>query len=301
MRILILTFVTITTLNLITPAPVILIPVAVAQSTDQGQEQTQPSVEATTGIEEESFSTDTSVLSRALSSGFVVFLVLAILVTMSAVTWAIVVAKWLSLRKTFEDADTFIRKFWDSKSLNELNNKLSEYPNSPVKEMFRCGYGELVRGSQLRENAGSLEIAITAAMDNLNRSLHKSKMLEKRKLEKFMPFLAICASAAPFIGLFGTVWGIMNAFEGIAQTGSASLAAVAPGISEALIATAFGLAAAIPAVVGYNIFNTKIREYSTKLDGFLADFLNIVERYLAIDHKSKNHSGTASSPLPEKI
>src|SRR5690606_6864777 len=106
---------------------------------------------------------------------------------------------------------------------------------------------ELVRGSQLRDQGGSnAALAVKAAMENLNRALGKAKMFERRRMEKLLPVLAISASAAPFIGLFGTVWGIMGAFEGIARTGSASLAAVAPGISEALIATAFGLAAAIP-------------------------------------------------------
>ena len=114
-----------------------------------------------------------------------------------------------------------------------------------------------------------------------------------------MSLLAISASACPFIGLFGTVWGIMGAFEGIAKTGSASLAAVAPGISEALVSTAFGLAAAIPAVVGYNMFAARVRYLVGSIDGFTADFLNIVERYLVSDKpRAINNPPTAGSQSP---
>ena len=148
----------------------------------------------------------------------------------------------------------------------------------------------MIRGSQLREQTSSLQLAVHAAVENMGRSLTKAKRKERRKLEVYLSFLAIIASASPFIGLFGTVWGIMGAFEGIAKSGNASLAAVAPGISEALIATAFGLAAAIPAVIGYNTANAKIREVTSSLDGFSMDFLNIVERYLVTDKKSSSTS-----------
>ena len=133
-------------------------------------------------------------------------------------------------------------------------------------------------------------------MSNLLRTLNKSKNMEKKKMEKFLPLLAITASAGPFIGLFGTVWGIMNAFEGIAQTGSASLAAVAPGISEALIATAFGLAAAIPAVIGYNMANNHIRKILVNIDGFGSDFMNIVERYLVTEKGAAKSTNSTSAP-----
>jgi biopolymer transport protein TolQ len=194
------------------------------------------------------------------------------------------------LNKIQKTTDGFIKSFWDSRSLNDLNSRLGDYPYSPTREVFRTGYAELVRGSQLREQAATSELAVNAAMDNLHRALGKAKSFEKRRLERFMGLLSITASASPFIGLFGTVWGIMNAFEGIARTGSASLAAVAPGISEALIATAFGLAAAIPAVIGYNVFAGRVRSAMTNIDGFSADFLNIVERYLVTD-KPKPHGG----------
>ncbi len=234
-----------------------------------------------------------SIFGRALQGGLVVFTCLLVLMGLSIITWAVVIAKFIYLAKLTKTSDAFIKSFWDSRSLNDLNGRLGEYAYSPVREVFRTGYAELVRGSQLKEQAATSELAVNAALDNLNRALGKAKQFEKRRMEKFMSLLAISSSASPFIGLFGTVWGIMTAFEGIARTGSASLAAVAPGISEALIATAFGLAAAIPAVIGYNIFATRIRSQMINIDGFSADFLNIVERYLVTDKPKGGGGGGA--------
>ncbi len=263
-----------------------------AAATATAQPEAAPS-EGTTEVEFGS----TSIFSRALQGGVTVFLCLLILVGMSVTTWAVVISKFLYLKKVTEAGDGFIKSFWDSRSLNDLNGKLADFPYSPIREVFRSGYAELVRANQLRDQAIMPELAINAALDNLNRAIGKAKILEKRRLEKYMPVLAISASACPFIGLFGTVWGIMGSFEGIAKTGSASLAAVAPGISEALIATAFGLAAAIPAVVGYNIFAAKMREMMITIDGFTADFMNIVERYLVTD-KARGGAASATSPQP---
>jgi biopolymer transport protein TolQ len=235
------------------------------------------------------------IFSRALQGGIIVFSCLMVLIILSVLSWAIAIAKWVYLGRLGKTSEGFIKSFWDSRSLNDLNTRLGEYPYSPVREVFRIGYGELVRSSQIREQAQSTQIAVNAALENLQRALQKGKLTERRKLEKFLSLLSITASVSPFIGLFGTVWGIMNAFEGIARSGSASLAAVAPGISEALIATAFGLAAAIPAVVGYNIFVGKIRQLMSQIDGFGADFLNIVQRYLVTD-RPKNPSGPGVSP-----
>ncbi len=220
---------------------------------------------------------------RISESGFVVSMVLIVLVLASLVCWAILFAKYIFLRKLTLESDQFIDKFWDSHSLNDLNTGLKEFAESPAKEIFRSGYSELVRGSRLRQTSNNEELATKAVMGNMGRTLRKARMAERRAMERHLSILAICASAAPFIGLFGTVWGIMTAFQGIAESGSASLAAVAPGISEALIATAFGLAAAIPAAIGFNIFSTMIRQLMTNLDNFSADFLNIVEGYLVSD------------------
>lgn len=236
-----------------------------------------------------------SIFARAWQGGVIVFFTLNTLVLLSMVSWALILVKALYLRKMSKGSEAFVRSFWESRSLNDLNGRLAEYPYSPIKEVFRSGYSELVRGSQLRDHAPQQMVGIRAAMDNLERTMGKTRLNERRRLEKYLPVLATIASVAPFIGLFGTVWGIMGAFEGIAQTGSASLAAVAPGISEALIATAFGLAAAIPAVMGYNLSNARIRHQMAYIDGFAADFMNIVERYLVND-KNKSQT-TVADPL----
>ena len=242
----------------------------------------------------ESSMTSQGIIARAWSGGFIVFSVLMILAFMSVITWGVVVAKLFYLRRIKLANADFIKVFWESRSLNDLNSKLGNYPYSPVREVFRSGYGELIKANQLREQSSNQMLAFNAAIENLNRSLSKSRSAERQGLEKFLNVLAISASACPFIGLFGTVWGIMGAFEGIARSGSASLAAVAPGISEALVATAFGLAAAIPAVIGYNLSAGRIRAALSQVDGFSADFMNIVERYLAAD-KTKGAVATGAS------
>lgn len=243
---------------------------------------------------ETSFLGGDSIFARAWHGGVVVFSVLAILVFFSVVSWAVLIGKLLYLRRVSSSSEKFIKQFWDSRSLNDLNGRLKQFPYSPVKEVFRTGYTELIRSSHLKEQAVKPELAVSAGVENLERSLVKAKGLERKKMESYLTFLAIVASASPFIGLFGTVWGIMNAFEGIAATGNASLAAVAPGISEALIATAFGLGAAIPAVMGYNLARARLGKISAVIDGFMADFLNIVERHLVTD---KGRGDNSPSPM----
>jgi biopolymer transport protein TolQ len=242
-----------------------------------------------------------NILSRALDAGAVVFLVLLSLITVSVFIWAVIIGKWVYLRRLDQASDLFVKSFWDSRSLNDLNGRLADYSYSPVREVFRSGYSELIKSNSLRELVSSPTMAVTAALDNLNRSLAKVKLNEKRSLEKHLSLLAISASACPFIGLFGTVWGIMNAFEGIARTGNASLSAVAPGISEALIATAFGLAAAIPAAICYNIFIRRIRNQMITIESFVADFMNIVERYLVSDKSKQSGSAALAGQVSDKI
>jgi biopolymer transport protein TolQ len=235
-------------------------------------------------------------LARGASAGPVVFMVLLVLILLSIFSWAILVAKWWVLRRLESSSTKFSHVFWESRSLNDLNQRLQEYPHSPIREAFRNGYAELIRSNPMKDQAFSPDIGLAAAMENVQRTLFKTKGEQKRAMERFLPILALTASAAPFIGLFGTVWGIMNAFEGIAQSGSTSLASVAPGISEALLATAFGLAAAIPAVVGYNLAQNKIRGLLLQFDGFKADFLNIIERYLVVDRGGKTGASPSSAP-----
>lgn len=267
-------------------------PISMAEETVKPGSEV-PAASSETRLEVEDIGSP-SIFSRAWHAGVVVFCVLTVLVCFSIISWAILVWKLIVLRKNTQSSDVFIKSFWDSRSLNDLNSRLGDYAPSPAKEVFRTGYAELVRGSQLKESLPNSQLAISAAMENINRSLSKAKRVERKKLETFLPLLATIASAAPFIGLFGTVWGIMGSFEGIARSGSASLAAVAPGISEALIATAFGLAAAIPAVVAFNAANSRIRSLVGSLDGFTLDFLNIVGRYLVSDRKG---SGSTNAPI----
>lgn len=269
----------------------------VAQESPKNADKAEVASEAT--VAESAIETD-SIFSRAWRGGFIVFMVLLILIVMSILTWAVLITKFMYLKRTEVACQDFIKTFWDSRSLNELNGKLADYQYSPVREVFRGGYAELIKANQLRDQASNSSLAFNAAIENLSRSLQKSKNQERHKLEKYLSVLTISASAAPFIGLFGTVWGIMGAFEGIARSGSASLAAVAPGISEALIATAFGLAAAIPAVVGYNIAANRIRSVLTTVDGFSSDFLNIVERYLVTD-KPRGSGSSGSTPIPDRL
>ena len=243
-------------------------------------------VEAATPVSAEDIS-GPGVFARAWQAGFVAFMTLLLLIGSSIGCWVIIVTKWKDLNKISGATEAFIKSFWESRSLNDLNSRLQEYQYSPAREVFRSGYAELARSNQMREQSTSTEVAVGAAMDNLNRTLQKAKLLERKHLERHLNFLGIIASVSPFVGLFGTVWGIMNAFEGIARTGSASLAAVAPGIAEALTSTAFGLGAAIPAVIGYNLFNGRLRFQMMSIDGFCADFLNIVERYL-VTEKNKS-------------
>jgi len=258
----------------------------------------EPAKHAEAATETAAVESDTSggsVFARAWQGGFIVFTVLLTLMLLSVATWGVVIFKYLQLRKTKMTSDAFVKSFWDSKSLNELNGKLNDFPYSPAREVFRTGYAELVRGNQLKEQSSHLEIAISASLDNLNRSLSKARNVERRRLENLISLMAISASACPFIGLFGTVWGIMNSFEGIAKSGSTSLAAVAPGISEALTATALGLAAAIPAVVGYNLCAALIRHIVSSLENFGSDFMNIVERYLVTDKGGSKSSANVHS------
>ena len=255
-------------------------PVAVTTTADKVDTS---KIEAVTSVQTTDTSGEPGVLSRAWQSGFVVFSTLLLLIASSIACWVIIVTKWKEMSKINSSNEAFIKSFWESRSLNDLNSRLQEYQYSPSREVFRSGYAELARSNQMREQTSSNEIAIGAAMDNLNRTLQKAKILERKRLEVNLNWLAIIASVSPFVGLFGTVWGIMNSFEGIARSGSASLAAVAPGIAEALTSTAFGLAAAIPAVIGYNMFNGKLRFQMMSIDGFCADFLNIVERYLVTE------------------
>jgi biopolymer transport protein TolQ len=198
----------------------------------------------------------------------------------SLVSWTIVIMKHLMFRKAKNASLDFLDAFWDSKTLNEAYDSAREHALSPEATVFVAGYNELKKISAARSSGtppATLEMQL-ATMDNLKRAVRKAQFLESDRMARSISFLATTGSATPFIGLFGTVWGIMTSFQDIGQRGSASLAVVAPGISEALVATAIGLAAAIPAVIFYNYYSNKLAEVESNVESFSTDFINLIER-----------------------
>lgn len=216
-------------------------------------------------------------------TGLVVKLVLFILIFFSVVSWAIIFFKLLQVYRANSESERFLDFFWKTKRFDAVNSQLDRFTNSPLTVLFSEGYGELKRLVEKGDQKEELDIMSTelGGIENIARALRRATTSEITRLEKYVTFLATTGSTTPFIGLFGTVWGIMNAFKGIGETGSASLAVVAPGISEALIATAIGLVAAIPAVMAYNHFQHKIKVLIATMDNFSTEFLNIVQRTVA--------------------
>jgi len=218
-------------------------------------------------------------LELVLNAGPVVKLVLLILVYFYVVSWAIIFYKQLVIHRAIGDSERFLDFFWSKKSFDTIGKGLDDYRHSPLTGLFREVYSELAQNRRQSEGQedGNL-VADLGEQERVARVLRRSTTSQTQRLEKYLSFLATTGSAAPFIGLFGTVWGIMDAFHGIGTSGSASLAVVAPGISEALVATAIGLVAAIPAVIGYNHFVNKINVLIGEMDNFCQEMLNIVQR-----------------------
>ncbi|OGL58928.1 MAG: protein TolQ [Candidatus Tectomicrobia bacterium RIFCSPLOWO2_12_FULL_69_37] len=223
--------------------------------------------------------------SLAFRSSGVVFFVLVLLIGFSLSSWAIIIWKFLELRRAKQRSDDFLDLFWKAKRLDHLYSEAGEYADSPVGQVFAAGYQEVEQVLKARSSKGGMEEASvlttteTAGVETVERALRRAANQEVGKLERLLTFLATTASSTPFIGLFGTVWGIMNSFREIGARGSAGLAVVAPGISEALIATAVGLAAAIPAVIAYNHYQSRVKVISGDIENFTADFLNLVGRH----------------------
>jgi len=222
-----------------------------------------------------------SLLGMVLNAGLVVKFVLLVLFIFSVVSWAIIFVKYRSYRKIKKENEDFYDEYLKSSNLSDIVPAARKYSVSTTAEVFRMGYTELTRKTHLSHEASQEEdITGLSSLDNLERSMNKACNRETTKLESALDFLATTGSASPFIGLFGTVWGIMETFKGIGARGSATLAVVAPGISEALIATAAGLAAAIPAVIFYNYFLNQSKNIVQEMENFSAEFLNIVERHM---------------------
>jgi biopolymer transport protein TolQ len=222
--------------------------------------------------------------SLILESSGVVLAVLIALVLFSLLSWLIIFYKGVALRRARLETIKFVEAFWASKRLDAIFQASNEFGNSPVSQMFKAGYIEL---SKLKNQATpsqqpgpyrDAEVQL-GGLENIERALKRTQTAETTQLERLIPFLATTGSTAPFVGLFGTVWGIMNSFVNIGAKGNASLNTVAPGIAEALIATAIGLVAAIPAVIAYNFFNDRVKVLVAEMESFSNDFLNIVKRH----------------------
>jgi biopolymer transport protein TolQ len=212
-------------------------------------------------------------------------MVMLTLLLFSIASWSIIFMKVRLFKKAVKDSDAFLESFWASQTLNDANDAAENHVLSPEAAVFQAGFAELQKINKIRNRpedstaSEPLEMQL-ATMDNLKRAVRKAESQEMAELGRSLAFLATTGSATPFIGLFGTVWGIMSSFHNIGMRGSASLAVVAPGISEALVATAAGLAVAIPAVIAYNFFANQLDDIENEMHNFTTDFLNLVERDL---------------------
>jgi len=223
-----------------------------------------------------------NVLDPILQSGPLARFVLGVLLFFSVICWALIVEKWWEFRALKRDSKGFIRAYREGRRFSTIYSAARKFRSSPLAQLYSAA------GLELSSVYGGVEQVDAAledgeglprdALDAAHRAMRRATEIEVARMERYLPFLATTASAAPFIGLFGTVVGIMSAFHGIGQQGSASLAVVAPGISEALIATAAGLGAAIPAVMGYNFYINRTKRWATEMDGFTLELLNILAR-----------------------
>jgi len=219
-------------------------------------------------------------IEMATHSGIVVSCALILLVVSSLVSWTIIFRKAIHLRRAAGQSAQFLETFWRSKRLDQIYTAAEGLPLSPVAQVFRAGYVELSKVTQAQPAQDASMHEQLGGFENVERALGRAANAEQTALESSIPFLGTTAAAAPFVGLFGTVWGIMGAFRDIYQVGNANLATVARPISEALIATAVGLFAAVPALVAYNAFNSRIRVLENEMRNFSADFLNIIKRHI---------------------
>jgi biopolymer transport protein TolQ len=216
-----------------------------------------------------------NVLDLIGQAGWVVKGVMALLLVASIISWTIIFWKWWFLRNAAKANLRFAEKFWAAGSLEVATKSVKANQNAPLTRVFESGLQEFNQITALKlDKAHTFELLET----NLSRTLEKASGVELSLLQQRLAFLASTASTSPFIGLFGTVWGIMTSFINIGATGASNLAVVAPGIAEALIATAMGLFAAIPAVLFYNYFLNHIRDVSTSMQHFASDFMNIAKR-----------------------
>lgn len=218
------------------------------------------------------------VLQLLGDTGPVARVVLLILLAFSVLSWAVIFQKWRAFKAARAESREFLKIFRRSKKLSEIRASCQSLHASPLVEVFLGGYKEIESQVVVTENPGKPKVR---SLEAIHRALQIAASSELSRQEKWLTWLATTASVTPFIGLFGTVWGIIDAFQGLGLAGTASLHSVAPGISEALITTAAGLFAAIPAVVAYNQFIQSIKEFGSLMDDFSLELLNIVDRHFA--------------------
>ncbi len=235
-----------------------------------------------------------NVIDMVINAGLMVQFVIFLLLAFSVGTWAIIFIKLVQVRRAYKESAFFVEYFWKTRDFSNSFARAKNLRYSPVARIFRIAYMELKKlnrmaGQSSREQDDAAAARKSMGVETVRRALNRSVDMESIRLIQLVPFLATTGNIAPFIGLFGTVWGIMNSFHSIAyQKGASSLAAVAPGISEALVATAAGLAVAIPAVIAYNYFTQKIRILESEMESFSSDFINIMESdYLAYREAAK--------------
>ncbi len=221
---------------------------------------------------------DLSIWGLFTQADIVVQVVLVMLLLASFWTWAIIFDKWLRIRRLKARAESFEEDFWSGGSLDDLYEQINQRPSDPMSAIFVSAMKEWRRSTPHGAVAG--EHSRASLQQRIERVMDITLGREMQRLERQMIFLASVGSSAPFVGLFGTVWGIMNAFTSIAATKNTTLAVVAPGIAEALFATALGLVAAIPAVIGFNKLSTDLGRYSGRLDAFAGEFSAILSRQL---------------------
>lgn len=219
------------------------------------------------------------IVNMVANSGIVAKIVLLILLGMSVFSWAIMITKWNAVSRARVQSGRFLRAFRKANRLRDLAPVAEQFKPSPLISVYDAGFTELQRQGGVVRNGTAVQ-----------RSMQIASSEELTRLEARISWLATTGSTAPFIGLFGTVWGIIDAFHGLGTEGAATLRAVAPGISEALIATAAGLFAAIPAVIAYNHFASDMRQFGTRMDDFSLEFMNAAER-----------EGTPTAPGPQRV
>jgi biopolymer transport protein TolQ len=223
-----------------------------------------------------------NVLDPLLQAGPLARFVLGVLLFFSVICWALIVEKWWEFLAIKRDSRGFMRAFREARRFSLIYGAAKKFRSSPAAQLYSAAGLEL---SSIYGGPEHVDAALEdgeglprETVDAAHRAMQRATEIEVARMERYLPFLATTASAAPFIGLFGTVIGIMSAFHGIGQQGSASLAVVAPGISEALIATAAGLGAAIPAVMAYNFFVNRVKRWAVEMDGFALELLNVFAR-----------------------